>query len=129
MFSYCGSQRVGDRGGTRQGAPAEVPPRIFDPFFTTTETDTGLGLATAHTIVEKHGVRLRVESRPGEGTVYHVILPAARGVTVEAKTEAVAGGARCWRGARKGRKLRNQKLFCRIAARCDTIGNTRKIIS
>lgn len=59
------------------GMPPEVLSRIFDPFFTTKEKGTGLGLATSHTIVEKHQGRLRVESTPGQGTTFHVILPAA----------------------------------------------------
>ena len=60
------------------GMPPEVMSRIFDPFFTTKKKGTGLGLATAHTIVEKHQGRLRVESAPGQGTTFHLFLPAAR---------------------------------------------------
>jgi PAS domain S-box-containing protein len=59
------------------GIPADVLPRIFDPFFTTKEKGTGLGLATSYTIIEKHRGRLRVESPPGGGAVFHLILPAA----------------------------------------------------
>ena len=59
------------------GMPPEVMSRIFDPFFTTKEKGTGLGLATSHTIMEKHQGRLRVESTPGVGTTFHLILPAA----------------------------------------------------
>jgi signal transduction histidine kinase len=59
------------------GMPPEVMSRIFDPFFTTKEEGTGLGLATSHTIMEKHQGRLRVESTPGAGTTFHLILPAA----------------------------------------------------
>ena len=75
------------------GIPAELLPRIFDPFFTTKEQGTGLGLATAHTIVEKHGGRLRVESRPGEGTTFHLILPAACGAEDRGGVESVVSGA------------------------------------
>jgi PAS domain S-box-containing protein len=60
------------------GMPPEVLSRIFDPFFTTKEKGTGLGLATSHTIIEKHHGRLRVDSQPGRGTTFHLILPAAR---------------------------------------------------
>ena len=59
------------------GMPPEVMSRVFDPFFTTKEKGTGLGLATSHTIMEKHQGRLRVESTPGVGTTFHLILPAA----------------------------------------------------
>ncbi|RXK54357.1 PAS domain S-box protein [Oleiharenicola lentus] len=65
---------LGDNG---PGMPPEVLSRIFDPFFTTKEKGTGLGLATSHTIIEKHRGRLRVDSRPGAGTTFHLILPAA----------------------------------------------------
>jgi PAS domain S-box-containing protein len=65
---------LGDNG---PGMPPEVLARVFDPFFTTKEKGTGLGLATSHTIMEKHRGRLRVDSQPGVGTTFHLILPAA----------------------------------------------------
>lgn len=65
---------MGDNG---PGMPPEVLARIFDPFFTTKQKGTGLGLATSHTIIEKHRGRLRVDSKPGAGTTFHLILPAA----------------------------------------------------
>jgi len=71
------------------GMPPEVMSRIFDPFFTTKEKGTGLGLATSHTIVEKHKGRLRVESTPGAGTTFHLILPAAP----KPSSSGSAGGA------------------------------------
>lgn len=58
------------------GMSPEVMARIFDPFYTTKIKGTGLGLATAHTIMEKHQGRLRVESTPGRGTTFHLLLPA-----------------------------------------------------
>ncbi len=59
------------------GIPAEVLPRIFDPFFTTKDVGegSGLGLSIVHGIIERHGGRIRAESRPGEGTVFRVWLP------------------------------------------------------
>ncbi len=53
--------------------------RIFDPFFTTKEVGigTGLGLSTSFGIVQRHGGSLRVESKPGEGSVFEVFLPLA----------------------------------------------------
>jgi CheY-like chemotaxis protein len=58
------------------GISADILPRIFDPYFTTKPSGSGLGLATAHAIVSKHGGRLSVESTYGTGTVFIVDLPA-----------------------------------------------------
>ena len=54
--------------------------RIFDPFFTTKEVGkgTGQGLSMAYaSIVKKHGGALRVESAPGAGSTFTVVLPAS----------------------------------------------------
>ena len=63
---------------TGQGILPEIRDRIFEPYFTTKEQGkgTGLGLAIAHGIVKSHGGFITCESKPGEGTVFHVVLPA-----------------------------------------------------
>jgi PAS domain S-box-containing protein len=68
--------RITDTG---VGMPPEVLDRIFEPFFTTKEagTGSGLGLSVAYGIVEQHEGKIRVQSRPGEGTSISIFLPAA----------------------------------------------------
>jgi CheY-like chemotaxis protein/anti-sigma regulatory factor (Ser/Thr protein kinase) len=65
---------IRDRG---IGIPREALGRIFDPFFTTKPTGSGLGLATSYSIVKQHGGGIEVESQPGEGSVFHILLPAS----------------------------------------------------
>jgi len=59
--------------------------RIFDPYFTTKQTGSGLGLAVVHSIIDKHGGHVRVESELGEGTTFHVYLPACAAELLEMK--------------------------------------------
>lgn len=59
------------------GIAAAYLGRIFDPYFTTKQRGSGLGLATAWSIVARHGGTIRVASTPGRGTTFEVLLPAA----------------------------------------------------
>ncbi len=51
---------------------------IFKPSFSTKYTGSGLGLAVSRNIIESHGGRIRVESEPGIGNFFHIIIPHKR---------------------------------------------------
>jgi signal transduction histidine kinase len=57
------------------GMTPEVLQRLFEPFFTTKELGTGLGLLSCKRIVASHGGLMRVRSKVGEGTQFHLYLP------------------------------------------------------
>jgi PAS domain S-box-containing protein len=58
------------------GIAADDLPRIFDPYFTTKRSGSGLGLATVHAIVAKHGGHITVQSVLGLETTVAIYLPA-----------------------------------------------------
>ncbi|VVS91745.1 PAS domain S-box protein [Desulfoluna spongiiphila] len=63
---------------TGPGIEPELMDRIFDPFFTTKQTGdgTGMGLAVVHGIVKHFNGAVTVRSTPGEGTAFHILIPA-----------------------------------------------------
>jgi two-component system NtrC family sensor kinase len=62
---------------TGSGIAAEDMARIFDPFFTTKKRQgTGLGLSISHTLIERYGGRISVDSTPGQGAAFTVGLLA-----------------------------------------------------
>ncbi len=66
--------RISDEGS---GIPQDVADRVFDPFFTTKDTGSGLGLATVHSIVEKHGGTVELGAAEGGGAQFRIRLLAA----------------------------------------------------
>ncbi len=82
---------------TGPGIPPEVLPKIFDPYFSTKQRGSkkgmGLGLTISHSVVQQHGGALTVASRPGQGTTFHLYLPASRTPAPKAPLVAPAAPA------------------------------------
>jgi PAS domain S-box-containing protein len=72
---YVGIQ-VADTGS---GMTPEVAAQVFEPFFTTKPSGrgTGLGLATVHGIVRQHRGTLQLDTAPGQGSTFRILLPRA----------------------------------------------------
>jgi PAS domain S-box-containing protein len=74
-----------------KGIDPRILAEVFDPFFTTKPAGTGLGLAIVRKIVEQHGGRVSLASRPGEGTTVTVALPVAAAQATQTQKGAPIG--------------------------------------
>lgn len=71
--------RVEDQG---TGMTPEVAAQVFEPLFTTKSKGTGLGLAIVANMIRRHGGTIRVDSRLGHGSIFHIELPVSRNQAV-----------------------------------------------
>jgi len=62
---------------TGAGMTEQVVARIFEPFYTTKSAGTGLGLSTVQRLVQQLGGTIKVESSPGQGSCFSLVLPRA----------------------------------------------------
>ena len=70
------------------GIPKEHLDRIFDPYFTIKQKGSGLGLATAYSIINNHRGYITVKSKLSVGTSFHIYLPASeKPLLAEKETE------------------------------------------
>jgi PAS domain S-box-containing protein len=74
--------------------------RVFEPYFSTKQTGSGLGLATAYSVMKRHGGHIGVDSKLGVGTTFTIYVPASGRPeqvvkkTLPAKESSAAGSAR-----------------------------------
>lgn len=74
------------------GIKEEDIPLIFDPFFSTKDfgKGTGLGLSVTYGIVRAHNGCIFCESKPGQGTVFKIYLPAAKTIREDSKSSTLS---------------------------------------
>jgi two-component system cell cycle sensor histidine kinase/response regulator CckA len=77
---------------TGTGIPEEIIGKIFDPFFTTKEVNkgTGLGLSTVYGIIKQTGGFVYVDSPPGEGTTFRILIPRHTAAAEDAQPSLLA---------------------------------------
>jgi two-component system sensor histidine kinase FlrB len=76
-----------------RGIPLELQARLFEPFFTTRADGTGLGLAIARGVARAHGGDIVLQSAPGEGSEFRLLLPQAVAETAEQDMSIQSAGA------------------------------------
>lgn len=61
------------------GIPPERLEKVFEPYFTTKSSGTGIGLTMVHKIITEHSGNIKVESQPGKGVAFTLMLPQYQG--------------------------------------------------
>ena len=77
---------VADQG---EGISPEIGDKIFDPYFTTKPQGSGLGLATAYSIIKNHDGYITMEPNAGQGSVFYIYLPALKDAIPFPEEEAI----------------------------------------
>lgn len=75
---------ISDQGG---GIPPEVGEKVFNLYFTTKKSGTGIGLAMSYRVMQLHNGNVTFDSRPGEGTTFHLRFPAQEPARPAARRE------------------------------------------
>ncbi len=75
---------IADQGA---GIPAEVGEKVFNLYFTTKKSGSGIGLAMTYRVMQLHNGEISFDSRPGEGTVFHLRFPATGQAQAAARQE------------------------------------------
>jgi two-component system sensor histidine kinase PilS (NtrC family) len=72
------------------GMSDEEVAKSFQPFHSSFEGGSGLGLSIVYRIVQEHGGRIQVQSRPGAGTTITLALPSAAGSSGRREAQWIA---------------------------------------
>jgi PAS domain S-box-containing protein len=76
-----------------KGIPEEILPKIYDPYFTTKPEGSGLGLATAYSIIHRHEGAIQAVTKEGTGTIFDILLPATQNVANKSVLVKSRGGS------------------------------------
>lgn len=69
--------------------------KIFDPYFSTKQTGSGLGLATAYSVIRNHAGHISVNSKQGFGTTFYIYLPSSdKEIQAKAESALLKGGGK-----------------------------------